>query len=320
MSTPAQSLIPLTAEQSAFAEQVVAGVPFLSFNTETRNFDVDDDKQDVSWDERKLLSKAVRRLVTHPQEPFFFRPVRLDRIRIGFPERCLQHCAYELLDLNVPEAETCWVRNGLASRCLGRLDPGRKLDQGLKRQLIDELGERDGRIAQTLFQAFGDYRELADRLVVDDQGWILLRTLIPRRRHGWAKRRHELRKRVRRFLGSSVDRDVDRILEEHGLSRIMGYRDIRKTVQSIEQHGWDNEWSKRRGSGVLGFSRRTGVYHVLSGKHRIASLRYLLSRGKLDGATLVEYPVITYPWGSWAQWRPHPALEPCSRCGRDGID
>ncbi len=322
-----------TGEQRAFVDHVVEGVPFLSFNEETGQFDVDDDKKELSRGEFDLLRKAIRRLRGNPQEPFFFRPLRVDEIRTAFPDRCLQHFAHQTLDLGIPAAETCWLERGLLSRCLGRLEPGTTFDEREKRRFLEELGSRrDQWIAAIVYRACTERPALADRLVVDEEGWILFQAPLTALPTGWSARsRRQLRRLARGLLRRRADEDVGELVRSvedyvRGQKRaatlrpeLLGYRDLRQLVRSIEQHGWDSRRAKEVGrSGVLGYSRSAHVHHVISGKHRIAALRYLLSQGRIDGGQLVEYPVITYPWGSWLRWRVHPAFDLCSLCRPDG--
>ena len=89
-------------------------------------------------------------------------------------------------------------------------------------------------------------------------------------------------------------------------------------VRSIEENGWDEDLARKPLGGVLGYSRSTGRYHAFTGKHRIAALRYLYSKGRIDGATPVRFPVITYPWGAWRQHRPYPGTPLCDVCREDG--
>ena len=323
-------MLSLTREQRAFVDHVVEGVPFLSFNDETGHFEMDDDQENASWDVVARLVEALRRLRFGPEQPFFLPPVRLDQIRTGFPDRCLEHHAHQLLDLKVSELETCWMRNGVLLRCVGRLEAGGSFDEEEKRRFLEALGgQRDRWNARMVHWACRENPALVDRLAVDDEGWILFHARLEDMPVGWtARQRNRLGLLARRLVGREprVYRFVRRV-QKHARKedwarearhRLVGHRDIRPLVRSIEEHGWDNERARAEGwPGLLGFSRRTGTHHVISGRHRIAALRYLLAKGKIDGATPVEYAVISYPWRTWIQCRPHPALDLCSLCRSD---
>jgi hypothetical protein len=100
------------------------------------------------------------------------------------------------------------------------------------------------------------------------------------------------------------------------IKKAIGYKSSDRVlglIHTIETNGWDPDLA-RKPSGVLGLSRSTGRYQVITGKHRIAALKYLHSQGRISGSMLVDYPVITYPWGAWRHGRPHPDVPVCHWC------
>ena len=161
------------------------------------------------------------------------------------------------------------------------------------------LEERDNYVAMSIYREYRKNRRLLDALKTDDQGWVLLRADVPIRpldaRQRLVVSAKDLIKKVLHY------REDDRVLQ---------------VVQSIEARGWDNDlaWTEPEGGAVLGYSKTTGRHFALTGRHRIAAARYLYSRGRLSGSTLMEFPVITYVWGPWRQARPHPDSPVCAWC------
>jgi hypothetical protein len=288
----------LTDAQQDYAEWVVEGIPFLSFNHAAGTFDVSDDIDDPEWEQIRLLYKAVRKLRFNPPSPPL-RAVRLGDLVTGYFDRCLEHYAYERLNLKTPHAETCWVRLADKTYCLGKIDPDAEFDDEAKTRFMKSLGRerRDDFIAMSIYRGYRRNPEVRADLKKDDDGWIMF------------------------FLGDIPILPLERgirlkVRAKNLLKKVLGYQGndrVLKLARSIEAHGWDQELA-RNPSGVLGFSRSLQRYFVITGRHRIAALKYLHSQGKIDGATEIEYPVITYPWGTWMRGRPYPGASLCEWC------
>jgi len=291
-------MVSLTGAQEQYARRVAKGIPFLSFNHDTGTFDVSDDVRDPSWEQILLLYQAVRVLRFDPPLPAL-HSIRLDELRTGYYDRCLEYYAYERLNLNRAHDETCWSRYAERTHCLGKIEPGARLDDDAKARFMERMGRerRNDFIAMSIYRAYRRNPEIRRDLAVDDEGWIMffrgdipIRPLARKERaRVWVR---DLVKRMVRYKGN------DRVL---------------RLIRDIETHGWDSELA-RKPSGVLGLSRRSGRYLVITGRHRIAALKYLHSQGRIAGSTLIEYPVITYPWGAWRHGRPHPSSPVCEWC------
>jgi hypothetical protein len=291
----------LTEAQKLYVERVCEGVPFLAFNYTTGRFDVSDSVVDPTWKQIPVLGRATRQLCHHRPPPPPFYAVRLDELTMGYYDRCLEYYCHERLDMNKRHEETCWARYAAKTYCLGRIDPGVEFGTEQKARFMERLAreESDNYVAMSIYRAYRRNRSLLKTLKKDDQGWVLLHADI---NVAPLKARDRLiasaKSFAKRALGYPQD---DRVL---------------KVVRSIEAHGWDNDlaWTEPEGGAVLGYSRTTGLYFALTGRHRIAASRYLYSQGRLAGSTLMEFPVITYAWGPWKQARPHPDSPVCEWC------
>lgn len=290
----------LTEEQKAHVEDVAHDIPFLSFNHTTGTFDVCDAVSDPTWGQVRLLYRAVQRLRFNPPPPPPFHTIRLDQLTTEYFDRCLERYCYERLNLNLPHKQTCWVRFAEKTYCLGKVAPDTDFTDEAKIRFMESLGRgerRDSFIFMSIYRAYRRDPEIRHALKKDAEGWLMFHRgdipILPLDRWG----------RIKVFL-------------KNLLKRISGYQGndrSLKLIRSIETHGWDSNLA-RKPSGVLGFSRKTRRYFVITGKHRIAALKYLHSQGRISGGTLIEYPVITYPWGSWMRGRPYPGHPVCEWC------
>lgn len=68
---------------------------------------------------------------------------------------------------------------------------------------------------------------------------------------------------------------------------------------------------------ILGYSEKTRRYNVLSGRHRIAVLRYLRSQGILKGSLKIKCHLIKYPFESLVYTRPYNGS--CKKCDWGGV-
>jgi hypothetical protein len=278
---------------------VIGGIPFLSFNRTEATFDVSDEVSDPNWGQVQLVLEAVRRIRSEclPFPPL--QAVRVDQLDTGYFDRCLERYCYERLNLDIPHEETCWVRLARKTYCLGKIDPGTEFDDRAKARFLESLGRerRQDILAMSIHRAYRRDPQVRHALRMDAEGWLMFYLgNIPLTPLGRVRRIGALTKaRIKRALKY---RDEDRVL---------------RVVRGIEALGWSNELAGKD-RGVLGYSRATGRYFSIVGKHRIAALKYLCARGKIDGSTLVHYPVITYPWGPWLRGRPYPGVSLCERC------
>ena len=87
------------------------------------------------------------------------------------------------------------------------------------------------------------------------------------------------------------------------------YKDIRK-------NGFSNFISSCSPI-ILGYSTKTDRYNVITGRHRIAVLRYLRTQGILRESLKLKCHVIRYPFESLVYTRPF--TESCKRCDWGGI-
>jgi len=286
----------LTPAQRTYVGEVLALAPLLSFNEGTGAFDISE--PDVTWEQIGLIGPAIRTLRNTPPPPPALSSVRLADLVTGYYDRCLEHHAFQRLNESVPHAQTCWIRYAQNTFCLGRIDPDAELDQAAAIRFLTEMGRRaDNPANASIAREFRRDPGLWKALRKDRDGWLMFHADIP-------IRSVLLRKRLKAYWKTFVNR-VTRTPEE---DRVLGL------VRSIEAHGWSNDLARQPSGSVLGYSRKTGRYMALTGRHRIAAARYLYSQGRLAGQTRLEVPVITYPWASWLQGRPHPDTPRCDWC------
>jgi len=291
----------LTDVQRAYVEDVVEGVPFLGFDRARGRFSVSESVADPTWEQTRILGKAIRKLCHRRPPPPAFCSVRLDELTMGYYDRCLEYYCYERLELNRRHEETCWVRYAEKTYCLGRMDPAAEFGPEEKARFMERLAREESRnyVAMSVWRAYRKNHRLLRTLKKDDEGWVLLLADIPMRPLGYRER-----------LVASAKESAKRVLRYPREDRVL------RVVRSIEASGWNNDiaWTEPEGGAVLGYSTSGRRYFALTGRHRIAAARYLYSQGKLSGATLLEFPVIEYPWGPWRQGRSHPDTPVCEWC------
>lgn len=296
----------LNNAQDAYVRDIVAGVPFLSFNYNTKEFDVSETISDPTAEQIALLGKATRKLrFNRPPRPALFS-IQLDQLNLGYGVRCLEHYCHERLDSQIPHDETCWVQYAHKTRSLGRVLPGDVFDDRVKVQVMEALGrEQSGNnISMSIYRAYRKNPDLAKALKPNEDGWIFLHADISIRSLNPAIR---LKEAIRDFLKN--------------LLRLPKNDPVLNTVKNIEQHGWQNDLAWQQNvdrpevqGAILGYSKASQRYYALTGRHRIAAARYLYSRGTLSGSTILEIPVITFPGEPWTRPLPHPDSPICEWC------
>ena len=80
--------------------------------------------------------------------------------------------------------------------------------------------------------------------------------------------------------------------------------------RSIKRKGFSNIISSLSPI-ILGYSKKTGRYNAISGRHRIAALRYLRSQGEI-GNRKVRCHIVEHPFETLVYTGPH--TESCRRC------
>ena len=131
----------------------------------------------------------------------------------------------------------------------------------------------------------------------NSDGWVMFYGDIPIR-SGYLKNRiRDAARRLTRRIFGTVEQD----------------RAI-NIVESIRRHGWDPDLAYQPSGSLIGYSHSTKRFLMLTGRHRIAALRYLYSKGEVSGSLILDYPVISYPWEGWLQNQKHPDLTACADC------
>jgi hypothetical protein len=285
----------LTPAQRVYADEVLALSPLVRFDADTHVFDIT--ATDVTWEQIQALGPVLQKLRNTPPPPPF-SGVRLDALEMGYYDRCLEHYLVQRLRDGRAHDDTCWIRYAENTFCVGRVDVNTPWDDEARTAFLEELGRRTGsHIWASIHHAWRRDRSLAKALARDAEGWVLLLADIP-------IRSLSRRQRMRSF-GRTLTRRLRRLPE---VDRVAGI------AASIERHGWSNELARQPSASVLGYSRATGRYMAMTGRHRIAAAKYLYRQGRLDGATYLEVPIIRYAWASWLHGRPHPDTPRCAAC------
>ena len=232
----------------------------------------------------KLAHRLRENLISIPKST-----LRLDEIDTGYRDRCLQSYCYDTLYLNKSGNDTCWENNAFITKSLGRSDDIELHENDNKMLLLEKLSKDPKNfVSQSILRETKKNPYLLDSLIKDDDGFLHFKADIVYRRKG-----------IKSYLKSVIRRSL----------KYPKGKNISKIVKSISLLGWDPNLAKIPQSGGLGFSKQLGKYQVIHGKHRLAALKYLNSIGKVPNSLIVNYPVISYDWGSWAQFRKYPGTE-----------
>ena len=86
---------------------------------------------------------------------------------------------------------------------------------------------------------------------------------------------------------------------------------VEAIAKSIENHGWD-DYRSRLSPIVIGYSRTSEVHQIISGRHRIAALNYLINGGTLSKRLRINCHYVEYEFESIRYTRPF--LPVCKRC------
>ena len=286
----------LTATQSAYVGEVLACSPLLTFNEAQRTFDIT--VEEPTWAQLESLGPAIQKLRnTPPAMPF--SGLTVDRLVMGYRDRCLQRYMIQRFQEGRRHAETCWVRFAENTYCVGRADLREAFDDDARARVLDGLADRrDSHIYASIGRAWRRDPTLVKALQRDRDGFIMFMAEIPIITLQW-----------RWKIRVAIDRWMWRLGLRPAEDRVVGI------VRSIEARGWSNELARMPSSSVLGFSRTTGRYSAITGRHRLAAARYLFDQRRLDGSTFIEIPIVTYPWPTWPFCgRPHPDTSLCEEC------
>lgn len=90
---------------------------------------------------------------------------------------------------------------------------------------------------------------------------------------------------------------------------------ILSLCEKIRQKGFSNALSLLSPL-VLGYSTTVKKYNVISGRHRIAVLKYLYSQGEISGSLKIRCHLVKYPFDSLVFTRPY--SESCRKCISEG--
>jgi len=293
MKTPVQTEI--SQKQKEYIERVTSQVPFLNFNYKRHQFDIT--IPDITWEQIKELNKALTILRNEPIRPGICQTY-LDELQTGYYDKCLEYYCYERLDLGIPHKETCWVRYAEKVFCIGRIAPNTELTDSMRNDILSHLArQKHNGVYQEICKMCRTITQARKCIKANSEGWVMFYGDIPIR-SGYLKNRiRDAARRLTRRIFGTVEQD--RVLN---------------IVESIRRHGWDPELAYQPSCSLIGYSHSTKRFLMLTGRHRIAALRYLYSKGEVPGSIVLDYPVITYRWSDFLHGCKHPDISHCLNC------
>lgn len=103
------------------------------------------------------------------------------------------------------------------------------------------------------------------------------------------------------FRSNNVYEEDGKIMSLYGSIKKKGFSNIESSLIPI----------------ILGYSKKTGRYNAISGRHRIAVLRYLRTQGIIKGSLKIKCHLIKYPFESMVYTRPYNGT--CKKCDWGGV-
>lgn len=288
----------LNPEATEYIAKALQIAPILKFNEIERKFEIC--KFDTTWEERSCIGRLARIMRDNSPLGDIYTRLKLSDVKTGYWDKCLEHYIYERVNLELTHEQTCFVRIVQKTFFLGYIDPTRKLDKETKIQVLSSLADKKTDfIAQSIYKSFRKNASLINGLEKDADGALYFYSDIPIRSLRFKKRNREM-----------IANLLKKILRDSTKNKAIDiYRNIR-------QNGWDNQLSRQSHPMILGFSTSNKRYFALTGRHRLAALKYLYSQGQISSSTFIDCIVIQYPWGSWLWGRPHPGIQECKFCER----
>lgn len=203
-----------------------------------------------------------------------FREVKLADIKLAYYANCLAEYPKQVLDDGLKHHQTCW--GGVCEKTteLGYLSNKGELDFD---QQLKKLSEK--------FNLEFEPNENSKNLIVVNN-WVK----IMGREHN--KNNYTRLTRIKSFLKKIFLTDQDRVIKLIKLIRSNGFK---------EKQFYGSASSM---SGVLGYSSKTKNYMIFHGKHRIAVLKYLQSKGEIDNKFEISIPFLRYNFNHFKQSAP----------------
>jgi len=286
---------PLISDIKEHLGSLLEGIPFVIYNYQDKVFDVTLD--DITWNEIKILNKLVSRLRLNPLPPEYNKYPCIGEIKTGYYDRCLEHYCYQRLDKGLDDSQTCWTKNALQIHCVDRFSNPHRLTFEEKKNVVQRLGnDKKNFVFQSIVRQCKKQPSIIDSIFCDSNGWVFIKgdfNILP---------------------NNSLDRA--KVIVKKKIRKLLKYpknKNILSIINSVKKNGWNESMSSAPLCGVLGYSILEDKYHVLTGKHRIASMKYLLSRGYISPETRINYSVIRYKWGDWRQYSaPYSTCQNCN--------
>jgi len=209
-------------------------------------------------------------LRTHTtRHPLFSR--KISEINTGIFDQCLEQYLFDTIDLRKDSFKTCWEKRRLNYRALGFVGRSNSAQESLLK-----FAHQGDPVAISYFREKAINKNLEEPFIARN-GWLYVKTNFDI----YLTFREKLKIHFRKILGFPRGKN------------------IKKIVNSIHKSGWDPDLANFPLIGILGYSASSQNYQVISGKHRVASLKYLHKKSLISDDTVINYPVLIYPFHDW---------------------
>lgn len=237
-------------------------IPNLSYDSKSKKFFLS--TEGLDWNDRAKIRRTLMGCLRQipPRTT-----IRLDRIKTGYYDQCLERYIFERLNRNLSNKSTCWFAKAQNNKCIGWWNPDELYGEDEKNEFINNLISLGKNI---------DVRDMIPNLERDKNGFIFYRS-----------------------------------------NEIYEYDDkIMKLVENIRSRGFCHSLISQPPI-IFGYSKKLKNFNVISGRHRIAALKYLVSQGEVNGLKKIPCHIVEYNCSSLVVTRPYD--EKCKTCEWSGV-
>jgi 2-polyprenyl-3-methyl-5-hydroxy-6-metoxy-1,4-benzoquinol methylase len=143
-------------------EKITTEIPSLLYHKKKKHFLITDD--DLGWMAREMI---CRKLKVHLYQMKPFNSIRLDEIKIGFFDKCLEKYIFEKLNRNFSNECTCWFSKANSMKCIGWMKSGQLSDKQNQIEFVNSLNELGKNY---------NFEQIIDNLEQDNEGYLFLRS------------------------------------------------------------------------------------------------------------------------------------------------
>ena len=204
----------------------------------------------------------------------FFKKILLRELKLTYYSNCLYKYIFQILDENKSHLDTCW-----GSVCEKTLEIGKipKNSNNL-RDLIENYCKKNNFNSNLI-------KTNDPNLIIVD-GWVKYIDNNDVVRNNFYKKFKKFIKKV--IFQKKFDRSID-------------------LLKKIRKEGFNEKKFNANESNlnvVAGYSSKTKNYMIFHGKHRIAVLKYLQSKGEIDNKFEISIPFLRYNFNHFKQSAP----------------